>query len=124
MYKSGCPAGITGGAGMKDTIKRVPIPLCGVMLGMAALATILYLFSLVKALGLLAKPFYPSIASFTFPFIISAIASKQAMACLTKMGRPIPGLNYAVLIETVIAVLLMVYVLLGYARFLFFTKQK
>ncbi len=77
-----------------------------------------------EALGLLAKPFYPSIASFTFPFIISAIASKQAMACLTKMGRPIPGLNYAVLIEAVIAVLLMVYVLFGYARFLFFTKQK
>ena len=60
-------------------------------------------------------PFYPSMAAFTFPFVISAIASKQTMACLANMGSPVLALQTVVLIETVIAVVLVVYT---YARFM------
>lgn len=85
------------------------------LLGMFAVATVLYIFALVKAVSLLKLPFYPSMAAFTFPFVISAIASKQTMACLANMGSPIPALQTVVLVETVIAVVLVVYT---YARFM------
>ncbi len=85
------------------------------LLGMFAVATILYIFALVKAVSFLKLPFYPSMAAFTFPFVISAIASKQTMACLANMGSPVLALQTVVLIETVIAVVLVVYT---YARFM------
>ena len=49
----------------------------GFLLGMFVVACVLYVFALVKAIGFLKMPFFPSYASFTFPFVISAIASKQ-----------------------------------------------
>lgn len=53
--------------------------------------------------------------AFTFPFVISAIASKQTMACAANMGHPMPFLQYVVLIETIIAAALVVYT---YVRFM------
>lgn len=94
----------------------------GMLVGMFVVATILYVFALVKAIGYLKLPFFPSYASFTFPFVISAIASKQTMACLANMGRPIPVLQYVVLIETVIAVVFVVYTLIRFLQFLFVKK--
>ena len=58
---------------------------------------------------------FPNYAAFTFPFVISAIASKQTMACAANMGYPMPFLQYVVLIETIIAVALVVYT---YVRFM------
>ncbi len=87
------------------------------VLTLFAVATVLYVFALVKAAGYLKLPFFPSYAAFTFPFVISAIASKQTMACLANMGSPIPPLQYLVLIETIIAAAFVLYVL---ARFLMF----
>ncbi len=94
----------------------------GFLLGMFAVASILYLFALVKAVGYLKLPFFPSYASFTFPFVISAIASKQTMACVANMGKPLPALQYIVLIETVIAVVLVVYTLVRFLQFIFVRK--
>lgn len=89
------------------------------LLGMFAVACVLYIFGLVKAVQCLKLPFFPSYAAFTFPFVISAIAAKQTMACLTKLERPMPVLNVIVLIETVIAVILVVYVLVRFLQFIF-----
>lgn len=86
---------------------------------MLIVATVIYIFALVKAVTYLKMPFYPSYAAFTFPFVISAIASKQTMACVANMGRPIPFLKYVVLIETVLAVIFVVYTFLRYMGFLF-----
>lgn len=94
----------------------------GLLMGMFAVACVLYLFALVKAVGYLKLPFFPSYASFTFPFVISAIASKQTMACLMNMGRPIPALQYVVLAETIIAVLFVAYTLIRFLQFLFVKK--
>lgn len=85
------------------------------LLGMFAVATVLYIFALVKAVSFLKLPFYPSMAAFTFPFVISAIASKQTMACLANMGSAILALQAVVLVETVIAVVFVAYT---YARFM------
>lgn len=41
------------------------------------------------------------------------------MACLANMGQPMPVLQYAVLIETIIAVVLVVYTLIRFLGFLF-----
>ena len=58
----------------------------GFLMAMFVVATVIYIFALVKAVGYLKMPFFPSYAAFTFPFVISAIASKQTMACAANMG--------------------------------------
>ena len=95
----------------------------GLLIGLMIVAAILYVFSLVKAVTYLKLPFYPSYASFTFPFVISAIAMKQASACLMNMGRPISFLSYVVTIETVITVLFVAYVFIRFMGFLFAGKK-
>ena len=89
------------------------------LLGMLVVATVLYIFALVKAAGYLKLPFFPSYASFTFPFVISAIATKQTMACMMNMETPIPALKYVVLVETIIAVALVAYTYIRFVMFLF-----
>lgn len=91
----------------------------GMLMGMYIAAFVLYVFALVKAIGYLKLPFFPSYASFTFPFVISAIASKQTMACLINMEKPMPVLKYVVLLQTVIAVIFVVYTLVRFLQFLF-----
>lgn len=95
----------------------------GLLIGLMIVAAILYVFSLVKAVTYLKLPFYPSYASFTFPFVISAIAMKQASACLMNMGRPISFLSGVVTIETAIAVLFVAYVFIRFMGFLFAGKK-
>lgn len=93
------------------------------LLVMLAVATVLYVFALVKAIGYLKLKFYPSYAAFTFPFVISAIATKQTMACLANMNQPLPALKYLVLVETVIAVVFVVYTFIRFMMAIF-SKQK
>lgn len=88
------------------------------LLAMYTVACILYIFSFIKVIGYLKLPFYPSYAAFTFPFVISAIASKQTMACAGKLGCSLPFLNVVVLIETVIATVLVLYTLVRFILFL------
>lgn len=89
------------------------------LLAMLAVATVLYVFALVKAIGYLKLKFYPSYAAFTFPFVISAIATKQTMACLAKMESPMPVLQYVVLIETIIATVFVIYTFIRFMGFIF-----
>ena len=91
----------------------------GFLLAMLIAATILYVFALIKAIGYLKLNFYPSYSAFTFPFAVSAVAVKQTMACLANMGHPIPWLSYIVLIETIIAVVFVLYTFIRYMQFLF-----
>lgn len=93
------------------------------LIGMLLVATVIYIFALVKAVSYLSLPFYPSYAAYTFPFVISAIASKQTFACAAKMERPLPFLKYVVLIETIIAVVLVAYTFIRYMGFLFGQKK-
>ena len=72
---------------------------------------------LLKLPKYLKMPFFPSYAAFTFPFVISAIAMKQTMACLANMGSPMSWLNVVVIVETVIAVVLCIYALVRYILF-------
>ena len=82
-------------------------------------ATVLFVFALIKFLQYLKLPFFPSYAAYTFPFVISAIASKQLMMCSMNMGSPMPWLKPIVLIETIVAVITTLYALVRYLMFLF-----
>ena len=88
------------------------------ILVLLAVASVIYVFALVKAVQYLKLKFYPSYAAFTFPFVISAIAAKQSMACLAKMESPMPILQPVVLVETIIAAVLVVYTLIRFVMFL------
>lgn len=94
------------------------------LLFLYVVATIIYVFALIKMLGYLKLPFFPSYSAFTFPFVISAIASKQTMACATKLGTPLPFLNYVVIVETVIAAAAVLYTLVRYMMFLLSAPPK
>ena len=89
------------------------------LLCMLFVATLLYLFALVQVVRYRKLPFYPSYAAYTFPFVISAIATKQTMACLSAMNQPMAALSVLVLIQTIVAVILMVYVLVRFMNHIF-----
>lgn len=93
------------------------------LLAMLVLATVLYIFALVKAIGYLKLQFYPSYAAFTFPFVISAIASKQTAACLANMKQPLSFLKPVVLAETIIAAVLVIYTFVRFMGFVFTEKK-
>jgi len=86
-----------------------------IMIGfLAILATCLYIIVLIQLPKFLKLPFYPSYASFTFPFVISAIGMKVTMVYLTEIGQALPFLPYMVLLQTIIAIVLTFYVLIRY----------
>ena len=85
---------------------------------LAVIGFVLYLFALVQLPKLLKLKFYPSYASFTFPFVISAIGLKMTMATLKAMEKPQTWLQYVVLVETIIAIILMGYTLIRFIQFL------
>lgn len=88
------------------------------LMAMFVVSTIIYVYSLVACVGLV-KKFYPSFAGFTFPFVITAIATKQVMAAAALMGQPLPWLANVVLIENIIAVAFVVFVYVRYMAFIF-----
>lgn len=84
-------------------------------------SSIIYIFALTQFVKYVRKGFFPSFASFTFPFVISAIAIKQTNACATKLGHTM-SLQPFILIETIIAVVLVVFVYYKFMEFIFIKK--
>ena len=71
--------------------------------------------------------FYPSLAGLTFPFVISAIATKQFNAVLTKMDIQMwirPALPLIFNIELVIAILGVIFAAVCFAIHVFFSGVK
>ena len=84
------------------------------LIGLYAVACIFYIFAFCKFITFRNLDFYPSFAAFTFPFVISALATKGVQSTI----GPHFGLNIILTIETAIAVAFVVYVLVRYAIFL------
>lgn len=84
-----------------------------------AVATVLVVLACIKFVQYWKLPFFPSYSAYTFPFVISAIASKQLMACAANLGNPMAFLNTVVLVETIIATCTTLYALIRYLIFLF-----
>lgn len=83
------------------------------LIGLYIIACILYIFALYKLVSYRNLDFYPSFAAFTFPFVISALATK---GIINTLG--LDYLNPILSIQTVIATVLVVYVLYRYVKFL------
>ena len=79
-----------------------------------AFACLFYVFALSKFIEYRNLDFYPSFAAFTFPFVISALATK---GIATKLNANLIFINLSK-IETAIAVVIVVYILLRYVKFL------
>ena len=71
------------------------------------IATTCFVFSLYKFITLIRIPFYPSYSAFTFPFVITAIAS-------TKLFTRYGIIGYIAQIEIIIATIIVAYVLIRY----------
>ena len=103
-------------------IQAFPEKSKGFLLFLLLATTLLYLFALVKSVQMLRLPFYPSYAAFTFPFVISAIATKQSAVVLAGMGAGLPFLLAIVLVETGIAALFTIYAFLRFVHFILIKK--
>lgn len=81
---------------------------------MYAFACAFYIFALAKFIEYRKLDFYPSFAAFTFPFVISALATKGV---ISKIGLN-SILNSILSIQTVICTAIVLYVIIRYAKFL------
>ncbi|MBQ2666204.1 TDT family transporter [Methanobrevibacter sp.] len=83
------------------------------VMGMYVLACAFYIFSIYKMISFRNLDFYPSFSAFTFPFVISALATKGVSAIWTNNITDI-----ILIIETTVAIVIVVYILMKYIRFL------
>lgn len=83
------------------------------LLGLYLTAFVFFIFALIKVIKYRNLDFYPSYSAFTFPFVITAIASTEVSKIINY-----DSLNILILIQTIIAVILVVYVSYNYLKFL------
>ena len=103
-------------AGYIQSISEKSVPFLLVML---AIASIIYVVSFAWCIRCLTKPFFPSHAAFTFPFVICVVARTQTLAYLAGLGQPLQWLDGIATVETVLAAGLCIVVLvrlLAYVR--------
>lgn len=79
---------------------------------------LLYLFVIFRLPVMLKGAFYPSYAAFTFPLVICAVALTKAYQYYLQVGHTFIWMHYLAVIETVIASVIVVYVLIKYIHFI------
>lgn len=79
-----------------------------------AIACVFYIFAFYKLVSFRNLEFYPSFAAFTFPFVISALATKGILSTIGNNSI----LNGVLTLQTVIATALVVYVIVKYYIYL------
>ncbi|WP_195430367.1 TDT family transporter [Clostridium sp. D46t1_190503_E9] len=90
---------------------------------LSILAFITFIIVLFKLPNYLKMPFSPSYSAFTFPFVISGIATKMTMNYLAKTGYDMGFLKYILLFQTIIATVLVIYTLFRFILFLIPEKK-
>lgn len=84
-------------------------------------AQLLYLTTVVQVGGFLRNGFFPTYAALTFPLVISALSLKLAVPVL---GWENAFTALLINVETIIAVVIVFYVLLTYLRVIFSTTAE
>lgn len=84
-----------------------------VLILMYGIAFIFFLFAFIKVIEYRNLDFYPSFSAFTFPFVITAIASTEVSKVYAA-----DIFNVIILVQTIIAVILVIYVFYKYLEFL------
>ena len=80
-----------------------------------ACSVLFYILGIVYFLKLCFGKFMPSFSAFTFPLVISAIATKMSLNYFSNITWLADMCNF----QTVIAALVVLFVLIGYCKFLF-----
>lgn len=91
---------------------------------LTVLSLVLYAVVIVAMIKLLTLKFYPSFSAFTFPMVISGIATGGSFTFLSKAGYNFNFLKYILTAQQIIAFVVVIYVLAGYVMFLFKAPQK
>ncbi|KDR95870.1 Voltage-dependent anion channel [Peptoclostridium litorale DSM 5388] len=90
-----------------------------IMMGFLTVLSLVMTFSVILYLPKMLKlNFYPSYSAFTFPFVISAIAMKKTGAFLQSSGYALNSLKYIVVFEEILSIVIVLYVLVQYIKFL------
>lgn len=84
-----------------------------------SLACVFYIFAFYKLVEYRNLDFYPSFSAFTFPFVISALATKA----FTKIVASNTPLSIVLTFETLIAIVLVFHVLSEYLKYLKIVKE-
>ncbi|MCB5558414.1 TDT family transporter [Anaerosalibacter bizertensis] len=102
-------------AGYMNSFQNKNMIIVWFLVALSQLTLLCILFQLPKLLKL---RFYPSYSAFTFPLVISAISIKLTNGFLANIGKPIPILKYIIKFEELIAVIMVLYVLFKYVKFM------
>lgn len=86
-----------------------------------AITAVYYIIGLVNFVKNMMKPFNPAFAAYTFPLVISGIATKMSANVLNAMGYAI-NIKWAVIATQWIAIIAIVYVFMLYMNFVFIEK--
>lgn len=107
--------------GLSDYLAVSAQPNMAFVYTMIAVAQVLYfvvLFQVPRLVALLHRQFFPSVAAMTFPFAISAVALTRLLGFLAKSGVAYPSVfDWLAVAESVVAVVLVVWVLVRYLMF-------
>lgn len=82
------------------------------------ISVIMFVFIIINLPKMLKIKFYPSYSSFTFPFVITAVAMKMTNAYLNKTGNSITIPVYYINFIEIVAVSIVIYVLIRYIGFM------
>ena len=87
---------------------------------MFVMSIIFYIFAIWKLIEYRNLPFYPSYSAYAFPFVVAAMSTKATVTYLGTKGTylGISYLNYLTQIQTLIAIILVAYVIVRYVVFL------
>lgn len=94
-----------------------------IVLGLMILSAIFYLLALSQLPRVMKLPFYPSLSAITFPTVITGLGFKLTNAYFVKIEKPIIWLPYVVKAMELVAVVCVVFALLGYLKFLLGTTS-
>ncbi|MDO5088638.1 MAG: TDT family transporter [Leptotrichiaceae bacterium] len=90
---------------------------------LTAISAGFYIYCIFKFPKLLKLKFYPAISAFTFPMVISATGMKLLTGFIKKSGGDVKILSMIVKFQEFIAVIIVVYVLVKYLKFMFKSGQ-
>lgn len=97
-------------------VNSFPEPNVTFLAVLLVVAQLLYLTTVVQVGGFLKNGFFPTYAALTFPLVISALSLKLAVPVL---GWGNSFISILIIIETIIAAVIVLYVLFTYLRFVF-----
>ena len=81
------------------------------VLSLYVITKVLYIMVLTKFIQYWEYPFYPTYAAYTFPIVINAVTTLFTMKYLVKIGINLAYMQYELIVEIIIALLLVSYVL-------------